>query len=539
MFESGGELSYSRLKAENQARQSEEAQQEARKRSAIIMILDHLQNYGYLDTVERLESESRLSLSKYQVCDNIDLLTVIQEFETFYNIKFSKAPKFTRKLKDTPSSSSGKKRSGSLGKDHPLPSIGGAAGSKRGSSHGKRTPDNSNSGGDVNNSNNNTQQAKGTSVFEVTVQPNGNNNNNIHDIDMGLTGTKISSSRKRDPGQAHAAAPSSNVGEKLLKPLGNFFVGAGEEFQELARSISRDIYLEDPNVGWGDIIGLEDAKRLVKEAVVYPIKYPQLFTGILTPWKGLLLYGPPGTGKTMLAKAVAAECKTTFFNISASSIVSKWRGDSEKLVRCLFQLARFHAPSTIFLDELESIMSHRTSDGTEHEGSRRMKTELLIQMDGLAKSNDLVFVLAASNLPWDLDAAMLRRLEKRILVNLPCYEARLDMIKKLLPPTLFTDATQIECIIDYDLIAEKTEGYSGSDIHLVCKEAAMHSLRKIFRILEEREETEEKQQQSFLPGRVKFDPICTEDVLESLSRTKPSGKMSDKYKAWQKEFESS
>ncbi|XP_028942704.1 katanin p60 ATPase-containing subunit A-like 2, partial [Antrostomus carolinensis] len=163
----------------------------------------------------------------------------------------------------------------------------------------------------------------------------------------------------------------------------------------------QDIYLHNPNVKWDDIIGLDAAKRLVKEAVVYPIRYPQLFTGILSPWKGLLLYGPPGTGKTLLAKAVATECNTTFFNISASTIVSKWRGDSEKLVRVLFELARYHAPSTIFLDELESVMSQRgTASGGEHEGSRRMKTELLVQMDGLARSDDLVFVLAASNLPW-------------------------------------------------------------------------------------------------------------------------------------------
>ncbi|CAF4975990.1 unnamed protein product, partial [Rotaria socialis] len=120
-----------------------------------------------------------------------------------------------------------------------------------------------------------------------------------------------------------------------------------------------DIYLHDPSVRWDSIIGLDAAKRTIKEAVVYPIRYPQLFTGILSPWKALLLYGPPGTGKTLLAKAVATECKTTFFNISASTIVSKWRGDSEKLVRVLFELARFHAPSTIFLDELDAIMSQR------------------------------------------------------------------------------------------------------------------------------------------------------------------------------------
>ena len=176
---------------------------------------------------------------------------------------------------------------------------------------------------------------------------------------------------------------------------------------------------------------LEKAKKLLNEAVVMPIKYPELFTGLLAPWKGVLLFGPPGTGKTMLARAIATECKTTFFNISASSIVSKYRGDSEKLIRVLFDLARYHAPSTIFIDEIDSIMSARGS-GQEHEASRRMKTELLIQMDGIAKDNNSVFVLAASNLPWCLDMAMLRRLEKRILVPLPSTLARKKMFEKLL-----------------------------------------------------------------------------------------------------------
>ncbi|XP_026886936.1 katanin p60 ATPase-containing subunit A-like 2 isoform X2 [Electrophorus electricus] len=321
--------------------------------------------------------------------------------------------------------------------------------------------------------------------------------------------------------------------ERLLKPISTF-CGTSNEMKELAAVISRDIYLHNPNVCWDDIIGLEAAKRLLKEAVVYPIKYPQLFTGILSPWKGLLLYGPPGTGKTMLAKAVATECSTTFFNISASSIVSKWRGDSEKLVRVLFELARYHAPSTIFLDELESVMGQRgVGHGGEHEGSRRMKTELLVQMDGLARSNDLVFVLAASNLPWELDYAMLRRLEKRILVGLPSGPARQAMINHWLPPVSNTGGVELRTQLAYDVLAEETEGYSGSDIRLVCKEAAMRPVRKIFDTLEN-----DSEGHCDVP-HIELEMVTTEDFLEVIAHTKPSARsLSDRFSAWEREYES-
>ncbi|XP_047315268.1 katanin p60 ATPase-containing subunit A-like 2 isoform X2 [Impatiens glandulifera] len=309
---------------------------------------------------------------------------------------------------------------------------------------------------------------------------------------------------------------SSTMNEKPQKSLLPPFQSA--EMRTLAESLSRDIIRGSPDVKWESIKGLHNAKLLLKEAVVLPIKYPKYFTGLLTPWKGILLFGPPGTGKTMLAKAVASECKTTFFNISASSVVSKWRGDSEKLVKVLFELARHHAPSTIFLDEIDAIISQRGEGRGEHEASRRLKTELLIQMDGLAQTDELVFVLAATNLPWELDAAMLRRLEKRILVPLPEAEARRAMFEELLMPS---KEEEEKIKLPYDVLVERTEGYSGSDIRLLCKEVAMQPLRRLITVLEERQvlATPEEEQEEELPeiGR-----ILNEDIEMALNNTRPS-----------------
>ncbi|CAJ1935765.1 unnamed protein product [Sphenostylis stenocarpa] len=284
------------------------------------------------------------------------------------------------------------------------------------------------------------------------------------------------------------------------------------EMRTLAESLSRDIIRGSPDVKWESIKGLENAKRLLKEAVVMPIKYPKYFTGLLSPWKGILLFGPPGTGKTMLAKAVATECKTTFFNISASSVKLFWTaGDSEKLVKVLFELARHHAPSTIFLDEIDAIISQRGEARSEHEASRRLKTELLVQMDGLTRTEELVFVLAATNLPWELDAAMLRRLEKRILVPLPEPVARRAMFEELLSQQPDDEP------IPYDLLVDQTEGYSGSDIRLLCKETAMQPLRRLMSQLEQRQEEVVPEEE--LP---KVGPIRAEDIETALRNTRPS-----------------
>lgn len=289
-----------------------------------------------------------------------------------------------------------------------------------------------------------------------------------------------------------------------------------------------------------DIIELDEAKRLLVEAVQLPLRFPTLFTGILRPWRGILLHGPPGTGKTLLAKAVATECHTTFFNISASTLVSKWRGDSEKLVRALFEMARHYAPSTIFLDEIDSILTARDGEGGEHEASRRMKTELLIQMDGIiAKSNQSnteqqVFVMAASNLPWDLDVALLRRLEKRVLVTLPGQEAREQMLRKLLQERCAKD-------VDFAGVAQRMQGYSGADIELVCREAAMMPVRRLLKRVEAEPAMPDPPVRTGNNSRrpapnfakvskpvqeieqlLKEDPVSTTDIDLALRSTKPS-----------------
>jgi len=151
----------------------------------------------------------------------------------------------------------------------------------------------------------------------------------------------------------------------------------------LVEAIERDILAHDLDVSFDDIAALDDAKRLLNEAVALPLLVPEFFTGIRKPWKGVLLFGPPGTGKTMLARAVASMNNVTFFNASAASLVSRYHGESEKLVRCLFGMARHYSPSIIFIDEIDSLLSARGA-ATEHEASRRLKTEFLVEVRGCA-----------------------------------------------------------------------------------------------------------------------------------------------------------
>lgn len=231
--------------------------------------------------------------------------------------------------------------------------------------------------------------------------------------------------------------------------------------------------MEKPNVKWSDVAGLENAKESLKEAVILPIRFPHLFTGKRRPWKGILLYGPPGTGKSYLAKAVATEANnSTFFSVSSSDLLSKWLGESEKLVKNLFELARSHKPSIIFIDEVDSLCSSRSDN--ESESARRVKTEFLVQMQGVSADNDNVLVLGATNIPWCLDSAIRRRFEKRIYIPLPEAGARQNMFKLHLGNTPHSLTPQ-----DFVELGKRSEGYSGADISIVVQDALMSPVRRI------------------------------------------------------------
>jgi len=280
-----------------------------------------------------------------------------------------------------------------------------------------------------------------------------------------------------------------------------------------------------------DIGGLNDAKRALNEAVVLPILMPEFFVGLRKPWRGVLLFGPPGSGKTMLAKAVASiaiDNHRTFFNCSVSTLTSKWRGESEKLLRVLFSLAQQRDGSILFFDEVDSLISFRGGP-SEHEASRRFKSEFLIHMDGLlSDQNDKCpFVLCTSNNPWDLDEAFRRRLEKRVYIPLPDLEARTQMVGFLLKELEVSDE------IDAGEVASMTDGYSGADLRLLMRESAMIGLRRMISGLSPQQVKERREADDLNPPKV-----TKMDIDDALQTVNPSVSQMDveRFQAWAAEF---
>jgi len=235
------------------------------------------------------------------------------------------------------------------------------------------------------------------------------------------------------------------------------------------------VVTEKPNVRWEEVVGLETAKKAVKEAIVYPVQRPDLFP---LGWpRGILLFGPPGCGKTLLAAAVATEIDASFYQIDAASIMSKWLGEAEQNVAKLFTAARKSAgdgrPAIVFVDELDSLMGQHSN---EVGGEIRVKNQFLKEMDGIMDKGKAlhVYVIGATNKPWDLDWAFIRRFQKRIMVPLPDSSTRLNMLK------LYVGNLSITEDVDISELSRLSEGFSGSDIRDVCQSAQLSLIGEFF-----------------------------------------------------------
>ena len=291
-----------------------------------------------------------------------------------------------------------------------------------------------------------------------------------------------------------------------------------KEEDEMDKKIESEIMVKNPKVKFSDIIGMQDMKQTLYEIIVVPTIRPDLFTGIRKPQRGILLFGPPGTGKTMIAKAIASECNSTFFNISASSLTSKWVGESEKTVKSLFKIAYKKVPSIIFIDEIDSILSKRSE--SENEATKRLKTEFLIQFDGLgSNTNARLLVIAATNRPMDLDEALLRRLPKRVYCGPLDEKGRFEFIKKVI--------NRVEVnLSDEDIIevAKKTNDYSNSDLMELCREAAYQPVREL--TMDE------------ILKIKKFRPLVKQDLLNAVKKIRGtlSKKVRDELQKWNEQF---
>ncbi|XP_045684801.1 fidgetin-like protein 1 [Phyllostomus hastatus] len=264
------------------------------------------------------------------------------------------------------------------------------------------------------------------------------------------------------PEGAGPAGPAAPADERLkgLEP-------------KMVELITSEIMDHGPPVHWEDVAGVEFAKATIKEIVVWPMMRPDIFTGLRGPPKGILLFGPPGTGKTLIGKCIASQSGATFFSISASSLTSKWVGEGEKMVRALFAVARCQQPAVIFIDEIDSLLSQR-GDG-EHESSRRMKTEFLVQLDGATTSpEDRILVVGATNRPQEIDEAARRRLVKRLYIPLPDAAARRQIVLSLM--------SREQCRLreeELALVVQRSEGFSGADVTQLCREASLGPIRSL------------------------------------------------------------
>ncbi|XP_012829180.1 PREDICTED: protein MSP1-like [Erythranthe guttata] len=266
---------------------------------------------------------------------------------------------------------------------------------------------------------------------------------------------------------------------------------------------------DEVGVKFDNVGALDHVKKVLNELVILPMKRPDLFSsGLLRPCKGLLLFGPPGTGKTLLAKALATEAGANFINVTSASLTSKWYGEDEKLITALFSFARKISPVIIFLDEVDGLLGGR---GKSSETSRTIRNEFMMFWDGLT-SNDShrILILGATNRPFDLDEPILRRMPRRVYVDLPNAENRLKILKVLL-----TDQENLESGFSFEQLAHATDGYSGSDLKNLCVAAA-------YRPVEELLQEESKEGGRVDGGVSTLRPLKLDDFIHSKAKVGPS-----------------
>ncbi|MBA0656310.1 hypothetical protein Goklo_008677 [Gossypium klotzschianum] len=297
------------------------------------------------------------------------------------------------------------------------------------------------------------------------------------------------------------------ISETCTKPEGMNCNLAKDEYE--SNFVSAVVAPGEIGVKFDDIGALEDVKKALNELVILPMRRPELFShgNLLRPCKGILLFGPPGTGKTLLAKALATEAGANFISITGSALTSKWFGDAEKLTKALFSFASKLAPVIIFVDEVDSLLGAR-GGGFEHEATRRMRNEFMAAWDGLrSKDSQRILILGATNRPFDLDDAVIRRLPRRIYVDLPDAGNRMKILK------IFLAQENIGCNFSFEELANATEGYSGSDLKNLCIAAAYRPVQELL-------EEENKGGKNDAAGVLR--PLNLDDFIQSKAKVGPS-----------------